>query len=70
MILVTFKLFDIRFYQPHMFNIIANENVKNMLLYGLLADACEMENTYKRLLITAQKLLQSRGFYQKGGNEM
>ena len=42
MILVTFKLFDIRYYQPHMFNIIANENVKNMLRYSLLADACEV----------------------------
>ena len=28
MIFVTFKLFDIRYYQPHKFNTIANENVK------------------------------------------
>ena len=35
---------------------------------SLLADACK--NILKRLLIGAQKLVQSRGFYQKSGNEM
>ena len=34
---------------------------------SLLADA---QIIYKRLLIGAQKLVQSRGFYQISGNEM
>ena len=34
---------------------------------SLLADA---QIIYKRLLIGAQKLVQSRGFYQINGNEM
>ena len=39
----------------------------SLQLSSLLADA---QIIYKRLLIGAQKLVQSRGFYQISGNEM